>query len=140
VIWDARAESAEPDIEDATHRLARANVLAHSGTIMQKRSLAAIGGYDAARRRLFDYDLWIRFAQAGQQLGVNHLVRIAKRYHHGQKFAHSRGYNLAAWREQLRAIMAIDRDYRNFIRLGRRIAGDVSRRPRRAIAAGMKRR
>jgi hypothetical protein len=36
--------------------------------------------------------------------------------------------------------MAIDRDYRNFIRLGRRIAGDVSRRPRRAIAAGMKRR
>jgi glycosyltransferase involved in cell wall biosynthesis len=139
-IWTPAGESPGPDVRNVTRGLARANVLAHSGTIMRKGPLAGVGGYDASRRRLFDYDLWIRLAQDGQQLGVSRLVRIAKRYHGGQKFAHSRGYDLAAWREQLRAIMAIDRDYRNFLRLGRRIAGDISRRPRRALAAGMRRR
>lgn len=138
--WESVDREAGTDVVDVTRDLARANVLAHSGTVMRKRQLVEIGGYNAARSRLFDYDLWIRFAEAGRRLGVCRRVRIAKRYHEGQKFSRGRGYDLAAWREQFRAIMAIDRDYRNFMHLGLRVAGDITRRPRRAIAAGVKRR
>jgi glycosyltransferase involved in cell wall biosynthesis len=139
-IWDSATGPTVSEVRDVTRGLARTNVLAHSGVIMRKRDLVEIGGYDASRQSLFDYDLWIRFAEAGQKLGVSRLVRIAKRYHAGQKFAHTEGYSLAVWREQLRAIMAIDRDYRNFLRLGLRVAADITRRPRRALAAGVRRR
>jgi glycosyltransferase involved in cell wall biosynthesis len=136
-VWTS---AGEVEVRDVTRGLARANVLAHSGVIMRRSWLAELGGYDAERQSLFDYDLWIRFAQAGRPLGLSALIRIAKRYHEGQKFARSRGYSFAAWRDQLRAIMVIDRNYRNFLRLGLRVAGDITRRPRRALASGMKRR
>lgn len=136
-VWTSAGQA---EVRDVTRGLARANVLAHSGVIMRKGWLVERGGYDAGRQSLFDYDLWIRFAEAGRPLGLNSLIRIAKRYHEGQKFARSRGYSIAAWRDQLRAIMAIDRNYRNFLRLGLRVAGDVTRRPRRALASGIRRR
>jgi hypothetical protein len=125
---------------DITRRLAHGNAIGHSGAVIHRPSLLRAGRYDVRLPILEDYDLWIRLARAGHTLGVSPLVRIAKRYHHGQKFSRRRGFATAAWKLQLRAIMAIDRDYRNFVRLGRRIAGDISRRPRRALAAGMRRR
>ena len=138
--WAAGEERTLPEVKDVTRGLARANVIAHSGVIMRKAPLVEVGGYDAERQSLFDYDLWVRFAEAGRRLGLSPLVSIAKRYHEGQKFARMKGYSLAAWRDQLRAIMAIDRSYRNFLWLGLRVAGDITRRPRRAIASGIGRR
>lgn len=127
-------------VRNVTRRLARGNLIGHSGAVIHKPRLLSVGGYDVQLAILEDYDLWIRLAEAGHSLGISELVRIAKRYHEGQKFSRSRGFLFAAWRAQLRAIMVTDRNYRNFLRLGLRVAGDITRRPRRALASGMRRR
>jgi glycosyltransferase involved in cell wall biosynthesis len=139
-LWQSADEPDAMDVRNVTRELAHANAIPHSGAIMRRRSLVDLGGYDTTRWNLFDYDLWIRLAQSGRQLGLSQRVRIAKRYHDGQKFAHTKGYTVAAWREQFRAIMAIDRSYRNFLRLGLRVAADVTRRPRQTLPSGMQRR
>ena len=95
--------------------------------MIHRPRLLAVGCYDARLTILEDYDLWIRLAQQGNSLGVSELIRIAKRYHEGQKFSQTWGFLLAAWKTQLRAILAIDRDYRNFARLALRILLDVAR-------------
>lgn len=136
--WAAKQPSAR--VRNVTRRLARGNLIGHSGAVIHRPRLLAVGGYDARLVILEDYDLWIRLAEAGHSLGISELVRIAKRYHEGQKFARSRGFSFAAWKAQLRAVMVIDRNYRNFLRLGLRVAGDITRRPRRAIASGIWRR
>jgi glycosyltransferase involved in cell wall biosynthesis len=138
--WPAEPGPATAPIEDVTLRLAHANVLGHSGVILRKAALAEVGGYDAGRSSLLDYDLWIRLAESGARLGISNEVRIAKRYHEGQKFAHMKGYSVAAWKEQLRAVRAIDPDYRNYLRLGLRVVRDATRGPRRTLASLIRKR
>ncbi|MGH6928059.1 MAG: hypothetical protein ACREEV_07065, partial [Dongiaceae bacterium] len=74
-----------------------------------------------------------RLAVAGHQLGRSGLIRIAKRYHRGQKFAHSKHYALASLKVQYRAILGIDRDYRNFLWLAWRATREFARYLRRAL-------
>jgi glycosyltransferase involved in cell wall biosynthesis len=133
VDWATAPQSDGPTVREATRDLARANVMTHSGAVIRRSALTAIGGYDGSLDRLFDYDLWIRMAEAGYRIGLSSKRGIAKRYHDGQKFNRTRAYNLDAWRMQWRAIVAIDRDYRNFLRLGLRIARDTARSLRRAV-------
>lgn len=126
-----------PVVRDVTLELARANVIPHSGALIRKADLVSVGRYDASRQSLFDYDLWIRLAKAGRRAGICNLVRVGKRYHPGQKFANRKGYLIAAWREQYRAIIIVDRSYRNFVWLALRVAADVTRDARRAITSGI---
>lgn len=132
--WPAANQPvAEPGPKNVTRELVRANPLPHSGAVIRRARLVEVGGYDAHRRGLEDYDLWIRLAMAGKQLGRSGLIRIAKRYHGGQKFGHAMRYTLASLKVQCRAILGIDRDYRNFLWLAWRAAREFARYLKRAL-------
>ena len=123
--WPAEDQSDAAGVRNVTRRLARGNLIGHSGAVIHRPRLLSVGGYDARLAILEDYDLWIRLAKQGHVLGISGSVRIAKRYHAGQKFSRRRGYLFAAWKTQLRAIMAIDRNYRNFAWLGMNMLRDT---------------
>lgn len=93
-----------PAPRDVTGRLGRGNPICHSGSVIRREALAAVGGYEAERTDNFDYDLWVRLMLAGQSLGVTDAVRLAKRYHGGQKFAVASGYVRSSLKVQVRAI------------------------------------
>jgi glycosyltransferase involved in cell wall biosynthesis len=131
-IWEPLDETSDLSVTNITRDLARGNLIGHSGAVIRKSSLIEAGGYDE-NELIEDYDLWIRLAQMGDQLGLCDRVRVAKRYHKGQKFARRKGYDAAAWKQQLRAVMLIDRSYRNFLVLAWRILRDATRRPRQAV-------
>lgn len=133
-LWSlASRPVAEPAPKNVTRDLCRANLLPHSGAVMRKSRLVEVGCYDAHRRNLYDYDLWIRLAMAGNQLGRSGLIRVAKRYHEGQKFAHSKRYTLESLKVQCRAILGIERDYRNLLWLALRAVREFARYLRRAV-------
>jgi glycosyltransferase involved in cell wall biosynthesis len=131
--WESQLLT-ESALKDVTRDLSRTNPLPHSGAVIRKSRLVEVGCYDARRRSLFDYDLWIRLAMAGNQLGRSGLIRIAKRYHEGQKFARSKRYALESLRVQCRAILRIDGDYRNFLWLAWRAVREFFRYLRRAVS------
>lgn len=91
-------------LTDVTHRLGRKNQLSHSGSCIRRDAMQAVGNYALNRRSHFDYDLWVRLGAAGFRLARCAPVRIAKRYHFGQKFAWSPGYFLSTFEVQRRAI------------------------------------
>src|SRR5690606_20915308 len=64
------------------------------------------GGYDEARRFVFDYDLWARCAAARLRLGEIQLPLVAKRIHPGQKYMHTARirYLCSGIRVQARAV------------------------------------
>jgi glycosyltransferase involved in cell wall biosynthesis len=133
--WElASRPVAEPGLKNVTRDLFRTNPLPHSGAVIRKSRLVEVGCYDVRRPSLFDYDLWIRLAKAGNQLGRSGLIRIAKRYHEGQKFAHSKRYAVESLKVQCRAILGIDRDYRNFLWLAWRAVREFFRYLRRAVS------
>jgi glycosyltransferase involved in cell wall biosynthesis len=133
--WPAANQSiGQSSPTNVTRQLVRTNPLPHSGAVIRRGPLIEVGGYDAHRRGLEDYDLWVRLALAGKQLGRSGLVRIAKRYHGGQNFGHALRYTAASLGVQRRAILGIDRDYRNFLWLAWRAARESARYVRRALA------
>jgi glycosyltransferase involved in cell wall biosynthesis len=101
--WPAESGATSPP-RDVTATLGRGNPLCHSGSVIRREALVAVGGYDAARADNFDYDLWVRLMLAGRTLAVNDQVRLAKRYHGGQKFAVASGYVRSSLKVQVRAI------------------------------------
>lgn len=62
------------------------NPLSHSSVMVRRSALTAVGGYDTARRALFDWDLYIRLAAAGGTLLKASVPLVAKRIHAGQFF------------------------------------------------------
>lgn len=133
--WDSAMPVAAASVADVTRRLARGNVIGHSGTLIRVASLSDVGGYDESQRYLEDYDLWVRMAKAGQSVGRSSLVRVAKRYHDDQKFGHAKHLLYASWRMQMRAALAIDPGYKSFASLAWNGLREFSREPRRALAA-----
>lgn len=133
--WMATAALPEAKVTDITQSLARGNVIGHSGVLVRMARFIKVGGYDETLAYLEDYDLWIRMACSGGVLGLCNLVRVAKRYHEGQKFGHTPRLLLAAWRIQLRAVLAIDRSAGSFLSLAWFGVREFSRQPRRALAA-----
>jgi glycosyltransferase involved in cell wall biosynthesis len=120
---------ADPGVADAaptnvSKRVARENPIPHSGAMIRRRWLLALGGYAAERGSHFDYDLWIRIVGAGGQIGKTELVRVAKRYHAGQKFAAKKGYFFGSLLLQVQAIRAVG-DYRGLrwpaVRIAKRL-------------------
>lgn len=93
-------------VQDVTSRVARHNPLGHSGVLMRREALIAVGDYDAARKRQLDYDLWIRLAEAGWRLGRVQSPLIAKRVHDGQSFERTGrwAYLRSSFALQLKAI------------------------------------
>jgi glycosyltransferase involved in cell wall biosynthesis len=126
--WSADPGDAEPI--NVSKRVARENPISHSGAVIRRRWLLELGGYAAERRGHFDYDLWIRSVGAGGQIGKTGLVRVAKRYHAGQKFAAKKGYFFGSLLLQVQAIKTIG-DYRSLhwpaIRIGKRLVRRLRR-------------
>jgi glycosyltransferase involved in cell wall biosynthesis len=67
-------------------QLIRRTPIAHSGVIMRREAIESVGGYDEARKNLFDYDLWLRLAAHGYRFGKVRLPLVYKRIHAGQNF------------------------------------------------------
>ncbi len=62
------------------------NPLCHSSVMLRRAALEAVGGYDATRRALFDWDLYIRLAARGGTLLKGSVPLAAKRIHDAQFF------------------------------------------------------
>lgn len=73
-------------ITDVTRLLARLSPVGHSSVLMRRRALEYVGGYDEERRAQYDYDLWVRLAEAGYRIGRINLRLAGKRIHLGQHF------------------------------------------------------
>jgi glycosyltransferase involved in cell wall biosynthesis len=138
-LWSADPGVANAAPTNVSKRVARENPVPHSGAVIRKRWLLALGGYAAERGSHFDYDLWIRIVGAGGQIGKTELVRIAKRYHAGQKFAARNGYFFGSLLLQVQAIRAIG-DYRDLPWPAVRIAKRLARWLRRSARGQLSRR
>jgi glycosyltransferase involved in cell wall biosynthesis len=66
------------------------NPISHSSVIMHIDALQRVEKYDEQRQSMFDYDLWVRLAAAGEQLGNLPLVLNSKRLHMNQSFENKR--------------------------------------------------
>ena len=105
-VWLEIDPGASFAVEDITGSLAVSNPICHSSAMMRKAPIIGVGGYDEARRFVFDYDLWARSAAAGLRLGRIQLPLVAKRIHPGQQFLHSGPlrYRLAGFQLRLQAM------------------------------------
>jgi Glycosyl transferase family 2 len=108
-VWPRIDANASLAVEDVTTGLTLRNPVRHSSAMMRKTVLVGLGGYDEARRFVFDYDLWVRAAAAGLRLGRVELPLVAKRLHAGQFYAHSMTFSrsFASAQIQLRAIRVL---------------------------------
>jgi glycosyltransferase involved in cell wall biosynthesis len=71
---------------EVTSHLRRHNPIAHSAVLLRRAALEHVGGYDTARTRQVDYDLYIRLAAAGYRLHALDLPLAALRTHAGQNY------------------------------------------------------
>lgn len=97
-------------LKDVTGLLRYGNQITHSGALIKKRAVFAIGGYNENRRGQFDYDLWVRLALNGFYLYRSDAVFVGKRKHEKQSFE-KRGrlkYLFGASRVQGRAILGLN--------------------------------
>lgn len=131
--WQGDNRLADCPPTDVSARLGRENAISHSGVVMRKRNMLETGGYAAERNDHFDYDLWIRLIRSGNQVGRTDLIRVAKRYHPGQKFAGRRGYFLGSLLLQIHAIRSADSGYYNLVWLAARTARKAARAFRRGF-------
>lgn len=94
---------------DITRELALRNPINHSATLIRKVALDHLGGYSEKRRSLFDYELWIRLAEAGYKLGKLNCPLASKRIHSGQSFETKKrlAYLYGVSKLQSRAIRAL---------------------------------
>jgi phosphatidylinositol alpha-1,6-mannosyltransferase len=108
-LWPGVAADAPLPVKDVTAGLTLCNPVPHSSALMRKSALVGLGGYDEARRFVFDYDLWVRAAAAGLRLGRVELPLVAKRLHPAQAYLHSSRwrYLLASAEVQWRASRAL---------------------------------
>lgn len=102
-------QSGDAPFLDLSRLLLLVNVIDHSSVMFRKQSILAIGGYDAARRWLFDYELWLRLLENKLSVHEIGLVLAAKRIHADQSFErHNRWAYL---------LSAITLHYKKFLRI-----------------------
>jgi glycosyltransferase involved in cell wall biosynthesis len=131
--WPADLRVANAPPVDVSARLVRENAISHSGAVIRKERLLAVGGYSAERRGHFDYDLWIRMVKSGHRVGRTNLIRIAKRYHAGQKFAAKKGYFLGSLKLQVQAIPTANGGLLNLFWPAVRVSKKAARALRRSL-------
>jgi glycosyltransferase involved in cell wall biosynthesis len=84
LVWSAIKDLSSP--LDVTEELAMSNPIPHISLIVRRRLLDEVGGYDARRKVLFDYDLYIRVVARGYRLYRAPVSLAAKRIHAQQQF------------------------------------------------------
>jgi len=104
-----RAALRDVPVVDVTQLLARLCPVNHSSVLMKRSALEHVGGYDEERRSQYDYDLWVRLAEAGYRIGRIDLPLSGKRIHQGQQFERRRRlkYLLSSAAVQHRAIRVL---------------------------------
>jgi teichuronic acid biosynthesis glycosyltransferase TuaG len=88
-VWPEVGAARAVPVADVTQAIAWGNPVCHSSVLMRKAAVIGVGGYEEARRFVFDYDLWTRCAAAGLRLGRIQIPLVAKRIHPGQKYLHT---------------------------------------------------
>jgi glycosyltransferase involved in cell wall biosynthesis len=108
-VWPEIGTARAVPVVDVTRALAWGNPVCHSSVLMRKAAVIGLGGYEEARRFVFDYDLWARCAAAGLRLGEIQMPLVAKRIHPGQKYMHTARvrYMCAGLRVHARAMRAV---------------------------------
>lgn len=96
-------------VKNVTGALALTNPICHSSAMMRKPAVIALAGYSEGRRFVLDYDLWVRCAAAGLQLGQIEMPLAAKRIHAGQYYLRTARlrYLLASLGVQVRAMRVL---------------------------------
>jgi glycosyltransferase involved in cell wall biosynthesis len=131
VTWEPLAGL--PQAFDVTSRVSFYNPVVHSGAIMRRAAIDAVGGYDPARRTHVDWDLWTRVAAAHWRLASFDARLVAKRLHRGQQFErrHRLSYVWASAQVQARAIRTVGGGAAGWATLaGRLVWGVLPRRVR----------
>jgi teichuronic acid biosynthesis glycosyltransferase TuaG len=108
-VWPEMGAVRGVPVADVTRALAWGNPVCHSSVLMRKMAVIGLGGYEEARRFVFDYDLWTRCAAAGLRIGRIQMPLVAKRIHDGQKYMHTTRvrYMYAGLRVHARAMRAV---------------------------------
>lgn len=107
---------------DVTRTVMRRNPICHSSVLMRKEPLLAIGGYDETRESKFDYDLWIRFIEAGYKIHRLDHALASKRFHQSQSFDNNPSYIFETAPVQIRAIRLLGGDWKDWMSVGLRAA------------------
>lgn len=128
----------ELSVEDITNKVPYYNPINHSSVFARRDALLSVRGYNQNLRGQFDYDLWVRLAEAGLRLGRFDAPLVAKRWHDGQSFeakSHVR-YVFSSLRIQVRAIRALRPGFGVWVMLvGRLVWGLLPRQLRARVWA-----
>jgi glycosyltransferase involved in cell wall biosynthesis len=108
-VWPEIGAKGAVSVVDVTRALAWGNPVCHSSVLMRRAAVIGLGGYEEARRFVFDYELWTRCAVGGLRLGRIQMPLVAKRIHPGQKYMHTARaqYMCAGLRVRARAMRAV---------------------------------
>jgi len=108
-VWQETVKCLDFAIRDVTNDLMFRNPINHSSVVMRRSVLEEVGGYSSNRRSQFDYDLWVKIAEAGYRLGIIDKPLASKRIHRGQSFENKARlhYLFASAEVQARAIRSL---------------------------------
>tara|TARA_R110002096_G_scaffold16106_15_gene55052 strand:- start:1160 stop:1990 length:831 start_codon:yes stop_codon:yes gene_type:complete len=107
---------------DVTQTIMRRNPICHSSVLMRKQPLLDLGAYDESRQSKFDYDLWVRFVEAGHKLHRLDYLLASKRFHESQSFDNNPSFVLETAPVQIRAIRILGGNWKDWLSVGARAA------------------
>nr|WP_245729706.1 glycosyltransferase [Salisediminibacterium haloalkalitolerans] len=81
------------DVTPIGRDLLRKNPISHTSVIMRKARLEKLGGYNAARKSQYDYDLWLRALAANEPMVNLPDPLVATRIHARQSFENKRRFH-----------------------------------------------
>jgi len=104
-------------VELHTRQLIGRNPVIHSSVMIRREALCAVGGYDASRSNLFDFDLWVRLVESGGRIGLVDLPLIFRRIHPDQYFERRNrlGYLWAGFLVRRRAARLFGSSFRDHL-------------------------
>lgn len=74
------------DLHEVTGRLFMGNQISHIASVVRVDAIRSVRGYNESRHAQFDYDLWVRLADAGYRLFKCSVTVAGKRIHKAQSF------------------------------------------------------
>jgi len=111
-------------IRDVTSLAAYHCPLCHTGAFIRSDALNEVGGYDASRPSMLDYDLWVRLIASGWRLGKLETILCGHRVHRAQNFEQRNrlSYTLASAGVQLRAARTLQASPSAYLAMAGRLA------------------
>ncbi len=94
------------ELQDVTDRAMFFNPVIHSSILIARQALMDIGGYNEARKDLFDWEMLLRHVLSGGRLVTMSAPLVLRRFHNGQFFErdHRLSYVLSTVRLQYSAM------------------------------------